>query len=228
MRTARPAIVFLLALAACSGEPRASSVSTTSTTSTTSIAPTTATTVSASTEAPPSPSTSGTVTGAQTSSTVPSQTLVLTPAAEDEWVAIVADLIEVQALVGRESSFGIADRLCAPDSPCHAETVATLTYLIDKGLRLEAGPEPGHPDRVELLGSPEGEAIDEALTMLLWVTRSVSMSTPGRLVDADGNVVEELGSGDDLLDGQQYRQLWRLARLDVASPWKIVETTTVD
>ncbi len=225
MRPARPAIVFLLAFAACSGEPPTSTASTTPTPATT---PTMATTVSVSTEAPPSPSTIGTLAGAQTASTVPSPTLVLTPAAEDEWVEIVADLIELQALVGRESSFDIADRLCAPDSRCHAETVATLTYLIDNGLRLEGGPEPGPPDRVELLGSPDGAAIDEAVTMLLWVTRSVSMSTPGRLVDADGDVVQELESGDDRVGGQQFRQLWTVARSDIDSPWKLVETTTVD
>lgn len=219
MRPARPAIVFLLALAACSSESPTSAPSTT---------PTPSTTVSASPEASPSSSTIAAPADNRTTAPAPSQTLVLNPAVEDEWVAIVADLIEMQALVGREFSLDIADRLCAPDSPCLDETVATLTYLIDNGLQLEGGPDPGPPYRVELLGSPDGEAIDEALTMLLWVTRSVSMSTPGRLVDADGNVVQELESGDDLLQGQQFRQLWTLARLDVASPWKIVETTTVD
>ena len=145
------------------------------------------------------------------------------PATDIDWSAIVQQLIDTIDRIPRELSINLVDAACAPDSACYAENLNVIETLTAQGTRLEGGL-PGKLVSVEYAGTVGDVPFEEAAGIVLLVTQQGLGGDPFTLVDESGNVVQELDN--DIAPGEQFEQLWVVARSADGTSWLQFSSTS--
>lgn len=138
------------------------------------------------------------------------------PATAFDWVAIVQQLVIDLDRIGREPAIELVDAACAPDSQCSEENLNVVETLTSQGLRL-AGGGASEVVSVEYVGTVGDVPFAEATGIVLDVSLRTADGEPATLVDADGNVVQELSS--DIEPGTVFTSFWVLSRSGDGTTW---------
>lgn len=141
-----------------------------------------------------------------------------------DWVAVVDGLLGAQYLLLTEPDVeGIAE-VCLPESNCSETFGSTISFLVASDLRAARVNDPEIVG-VDFLGTRGDAPLAEALGVDLKV-REVIPDPPGNeLIDADGNVVQEVSSDSRFAPGDVVEYVMQIGRTDVGAPWRIVLQT---
>lgn len=211
--------VTLLGLAACNGDDDADP------TSTSEPATTTATTAPPSTSAPTSTSTTTTTTSSTTTSTTGAPTTVqatidpTTPIENEDWAAVIQQLLNVRNELYATADPSRAGEVCAQGVFCYDQLVAQLTDMQSKGWHVE-GQSPLSIVSATLENSSSGSGVE-----VVSVRAEIRLPEESpRMVDAAGNTVYEMVPEDPDAPREGVER-WLLVR--GVNGWRFLEQETI-
>ena len=203
-------IVSLTLLAACSDDDNADPPSTSAQQTVTESTPTT--------NAPPTTASTTTTTEAPTTTSAPTTppTTTQTTIAPDDWEGILEALSARRVALYAAPDLSRVNEYCAPESDCASRLETQLGDAIAKGQHVE-GQRPF--DVVEVVQASVGEQEPgaPAIAGILFIVAPTTPPPP-RLVDANGNVVEELSLTTTPTRGRFTLVAWE----DPTLPWRVV------
>ena len=208
--TSTPATTTSADTAAPTTQPTSATRSSTSTSPTTPTTPAPSTTGTPTTDAEPTVTTTG-------ASTEP--TPGTAPVGEEDWVAVIQDLVNIRAELYATSDPSRAGEVCADTAPCYQQLVTQLTDAQSKGWHV-VDQKPLTIISAELEQHTNNDGIELA------VVRAVVKRTTqyGHVVDADGNTVYDISPEDpDRPTNGEIR--WTLIRLSAG--WRILDQDTI-
>ena len=207
------AAIRIAVLAGCNDdEPAADSSS-----PTTEHAPTTEvpTTSSPATTAPPETTTTP-ATVAQTTAATPPPPTTPPTIAPDDWEAILEELSRRRVALYAAPDLTRIGEYCAPGSDCAMELETQLSDAIAKGQHIE-GQHPFDVTSIEqaLVGEPSPVGPVASVIFVI----APETPPPARLVDAAGNVIDELSLASTPTRGAFTLASWKS---DPSLPWRVV------
>jgi hypothetical protein len=215
------AVAAALALVACDGDDGPDGTTTAGTVAPTSTSTSTpGTTTSPPDTTPSTPASANTAPGSTDPATTDTPPVTDTPTSppigEQDWAAILEALSARQVALYATPDLSRIGEYCWPGSDCELNLEAQLGDAIARGEHIEGQ----HPfDVVEILSAAVGEPTEVGTTVIVDVVVGPTTPPPARIVDAAGNVVDELSLTTTNTRGRAILLSWPA---DPELPWRVV------